>query len=142
MSSGKSPPHPPQDSETTPGPRVLLVDDDLQICTFLATLLELEGMTPVVARRPEEALAGLEGAAAVLLDVAMPGMDGLELCRRMRASGYAGPVLVVSARPGLDLPRRSIEAGANEFIRKPFENADLLARLRHHLAASAPSRAR
>jgi len=139
MSPGKSPPRPPQEPEPATGPRVLLVDDDLQICTFLATLLELEGMTPIVARRPEDALAGLAGTAAVLLDVAMPGMDGLELCRRMRASGYAGPVIVVSARPGLDLPRRSLEAGANEFIRKPFENAELLARLRHHLAASEPS---
>jgi DNA-binding response OmpR family regulator len=118
-------------------PRVLLVDDDQAICTFLATLLELEGMEPVVARRADEALAALEGTAAVLLDVAMPGMDGLELCRRMRASGYVGPILMVSARPGTELPRRSIEAGANEFLRKPFENADLLARLRHHLGLAA-----
>jgi len=140
MSAPQGTPPRPEEPDAPAGPRVLLVDDDLQICTFLATLLELEGMTPVVARHAGEALAGLEGAAAVLLDVAMPGMDGLELCRRMRAGGYTGPVLVVSARPGPDLPRRSIEAGANEFVRKPFENADLLARLRHHLAASSPSR--
>jgi len=116
-------------------PRVLLVDDDREICTFLATLLELEGMEPVVARRADEALTRYQDAAAVLVDVAMPGMDGLELCRRMRAGGYAGPILVVSARPGPELPRRSIEAGADEFVRKPFENADLVSRLRHHLAA-------
>jgi len=114
-------------------PRVLLVDDDAEICTFLATLLELEGMAPTVASSPDEALEGLGGAAAVLLDVAMPRVDGLELCRRMRRAGYAGPILVVSARPGPDLPRKALEAGANEFVRKPFDNADLLARLRHHL---------
>ncbi len=114
-------------------PRVLLVDDDREICTFLATLLELEGMEPVIARRADEALTAYQDAAAVLVDVAMPGMDGLELCRRMRSGGYTGPILVVSARPGPELPRRSIEAGANEFVRKPFENADLVARLRHHL---------
>jgi DNA-binding response OmpR family regulator len=113
---------------------VLLVDDDAEICAFLATLLELEGLAPLVAAGPDEALASLSGAAAVLLDVAMPGVDGIELCRRMRRAGYPGPILVVSARPGPDLPRKAVEAGANEFVRKPFDNADLIARLRHHLA--------
>lgn len=117
-----------------PPPRVLLVDDDAEICEFLATLLELEGMSPATASSPDEALAALPGAAAVLVDVAMPGMDGLELCRRMRRTGYGGPILVVSARPGPDLPRKALEAGADEFVRKPFENTDLLARLRHHLS--------
>jgi DNA-binding response OmpR family regulator len=111
-------------------PRVLLVDDDAEICEFLSTLLELEGMAPVVAPTADVALAEAPRAAAVLVDVAMPGVDGLELCRRMRASGYAGPILVVSARPGPDLPRKATDAGANGFIRKPFENAELVAQLR------------
>jgi DNA-binding response OmpR family regulator len=115
------------------GPRVLLVDDDAEICTFLATLLELEGMAPAVASGADEALAALPDAAAVLVDIAMPGVDGLELCRRMRRMGFAGPILVVSARPGPDLPRKALEAGANGFVRKPFDNAELLARLRHQL---------
>jgi DNA-binding response OmpR family regulator len=110
--------------------RILVVDDDAEICQFLATLLELEGMATAVAHSPAEALAGLAGADAVLLDVAMPGLDGLELCRRMRAAGYAGPILVVSARPGPDLPRKAMAAGANGFVRKPFDNAELLARIR------------
>jgi DNA-binding response OmpR family regulator len=116
------------------GPRILLVDDDAEICTFLATLLELEGMAPARASGADHVLAELAGSAAVLLDIAMPGIDGLELCRRIRGSGYTGPVLVVSARPGLDLPRKALEAGATEFVRKPFDNADLVGRLRHHLA--------
>ena len=120
-----------------PPPRVLLVDDDAEICTFLATLLELEGMAPVVATSGDEALAALPGAAAALVDVAMPGVDGLELCRRMRRAGFAGPILVVSARPGPDLPRRATEAGASDFVRKPFENAELVQLLRHHLQGVA-----
>lgn len=111
-------------------PRVLLVDDDADICQFLATLLELEGMEPRVASSPADALAAVAEASAVLVDVAMPGMDGLELCRRMRRAGFAGPILVVSARPGADLPARSTAAGATGFVRKPFDNAELVARLR------------
>ncbi len=110
--------------------RVLLVDDDVEICQFLVTLLELEGLQTRVAHTAEAALAGLPGCDAVLLDVAMPGIDGLELCRRMRRSGFAGPILVVSARPGPDLPRKAAEAGANGFVRKPFDNAELVARIR------------
>jgi DNA-binding response OmpR family regulator len=111
-------------------PRILLVDDDAEICEFLVTLLELEGMKARVAHTAAEALDGLGQADAVLLDVAMPGLDGLELCRRMRDSGYVQPILVVSARPGPDLPRKAAEAGANGFVRKPFDNAELVGRIR------------
>ncbi|MGC3998425.1 MAG: response regulator [Anaeromyxobacter sp.] len=117
--------------------RILLVDDDAEICDFLAVLLELEGLQPVVAQTADRALALLGDAAAVLLDVAMPGVDGLELCRRMRAAGFRGPVLVVSARPGPDLPHKAAEAGADGFVRKPFENAELVARLHALLAPVA-----
>lgn len=117
-------------------PRVLLVDDDADICEFLATLLELEGLQPEIATTPSRALERFEGAAAVLVDVAMPGMDGLELTRRMRASGYRGPVLVVSARPGGDLPAKAAEAGASGFVRKPFENGELVERVRALIAAA------
>jgi DNA-binding response OmpR family regulator len=119
----------------TRAPRVLLVDDDAEICTFLSTLLELEGMTPVVAQDAPAACAAVAGVAAVLVDVAMPDVDGLALCRRLRASGYRGPILVVSARPGPDLPRLAAEAGADGFVRKPFENAELVARLRALIAS-------
>lgn len=116
-------------------PRVLLVDDDAEICEFLATLLELEGMEPELALTPEDALARAPGSAAVLVDVAMPRVDGLELCRRLRAGGYAGAILVVSARPSPELPRQAAAAGADGFVRKPFENAELVARLRALLPA-------
>lgn len=116
-------------------PRVLLVDDDAEICEFLATLLELEGLDPVVAEDAAAATRALPGVSAVLVDVAMPGVDGLELCRRMRGTGFAGPILVVSARPGPDLPLKAADAGADGFVRKPFENAELVARLRALIAA-------
>jgi DNA-binding response OmpR family regulator len=119
--------------------RVLLVDDDPDIGRFLSLLLELEGFAPEIATRGEEALHACERErpAAVLLDVAMPGLDGLELCRRLRGSGLDCPILVVSARPGAEVGLRALEAGADEFIRKPFDNADLLGRLRSCLAARA-----
>lgn len=116
--------------------RILLVDDDPDIGRFLAMLLEIEGFAPEVATRGEEALdaCARERPAAVLVDVAMPGLDGLELCRRLRGSGLDCPILVVSARPGADLGTRALDAGADDFIRKPFDNADLLQRLRHHIS--------
>ena len=119
--------------------RVLLVDDDPEIAQFLSTLLELEGFATEQATRGEEALAACAAEApdAVLVDVAMPGLDGLDLCRRLRAAGLACPILVVSARPAPDLPSRATAAGADEFVRKPFDNADLIARLRRQLAARA-----
>ncbi len=122
------------------GPQVLLVDDDPEICQFLAMLLELEGFTPRPTTRAEDALAlaQRDPPAAVLLDVAMPDVDGFEVCRRLRASGVRSAILLVSARPGEELARRAIEAGADEFIRKPFDNADLVGRLRHWIAQSSP----
>jgi DNA-binding response OmpR family regulator len=115
--------------------RVLLVDDDPEICRFLAMLLEIEGYAPVVAGGAQQALESCaeEHPAAILVDIAMPGVDGLELCTILRHRGVRCPILVVSARPGHELTRKAIEAGADEFIRKPFDNADLLARLRARL---------
>lgn len=110
--------------------RVLLVDDDAEICQFLETLLELEGFEARVATSAAEALTDLPGVQAVLLDVAMPGIDGFELCRRMRDSGFRSPILIVSARPGPDLPLKAAEAGANGFVRKPFDNSELVGRIR------------
>jgi len=112
-------------------PRILLVDDDAEICQFLQVLLELEGFETLTAKTAEQALTALDdGARAVLLDIAMPEVDGLELCRRIRSAGFAGPILIVSARPGADLPRKASEAGASGFVRKPFDNAELVSRLK------------
>ena len=119
--------------------RVLVVDDDPEIVTFLATLLELEGIESQVATSAAAALERLEGTlpSLVLLDIAMPDRDGLDLCRELKKDPRTRdvPVFVVSARPGKDVVERALAAGAEEFIRKPFENAELIARIRDRLSA-------
>jgi CheY-like chemotaxis protein len=121
-----------------PRARVLVVDDDPEIVTFLATLLELEGIESQVATSAAAALAVLDRAGPpqlVLLDIAMPDRDGLDLCRALKKDPRTRdvPVFVVSARPGKDVVQRALAAGAEEFIRKPFENRELIARIRGRL---------
>jgi CheY-like chemotaxis protein len=117
--------------------RVLVVDDDAEIVTFLATLLELEGIESTVATSAAAALEKLDHVlpSLVLLDIAMPDRDGLDLCRELKRDPRTRdvPVFVVSARPGKDVVERALAAGAEEFIRKPFENQELIARIRERL---------
>jgi len=119
--------------------RVLVVDDDPEIVTFLATLLELEGIESTVATSAAAALEKLEHGLPnlVLLDIAMPDRDGLDLCRALKKDPRTRdvPVFVVSARPGKDVVERALAAGAEEFIRKPFENQELIERIRGRLSA-------
>jgi len=119
--------------------RVLVVDDDPEIVTFLATLLELEGIESTVATSAAAALEKLEHGLPnlVLLDIAMPDRDGLDLCRALKKDPRTRdvPVFVVSARPGKDVVERALAAGAEEFIRKPFENQELISRIRVRLSA-------
>ena len=122
-----------------PRKKVLVVDDDPEIVTFLATLLELEGIESQVATSAAAALAVLERAGPpqlVLLDIAMPDRDGLDLCRTLKKDPRTRdvPVFVVSARPGKDVVERALAAGAEEFIRKPFENQELISRIRGRLS--------
>ena len=123
--------------EPVPRRRVLVVDDDPEIVTFLATLLELEGIDSTVATSAAAALEKLEHTVPnlVLLDIAMPDRDGLDLCRELKKDPRTRdvPVFVVSARPGKDVVERALAAGAEEFIRKPFENQELIARIRGRL---------
>ena len=125
--------------KTVPCSRVLVVDDDPEIVTFLATLLELEGIESQVATSAAAALSLLDRGlpSLVLLDIAMPDRDGLDLCRALKKDPRTRnvPVFVVSARPGKDVVERALAAGAEEFIRKPFENAELIARIRDRLSA-------
>ena len=120
-----------------PRARVLVVDDDPEIVTFLATLLELEGIESQVATSAAAALDKLQHGlpSLVLLDIAMPDRDGLDLCRELKKDPRTRdvPVFVVSARPGKDVVERALAAGAEEFIRKPFENQELISRIRDRL---------
>ena len=125
--------------ERSPRRRVLVVDDDPEIVTFLATLLELEGIDSTVATSAAAAMEKLEHGLPnlVLLDIAMPDRDGLDLCRALKKDPRTRnvPVFVVSARPGKDVVERALAAGAEEFIRKPFENQELISRIRVRLSA-------
>jgi CheY-like chemotaxis protein len=119
--------------------KVLVVDDDPEIVTFLSTLLELEGIESSVATSAAAALEQLQQGAPdlVLLDIAMPDRDGIDLCKELKSDPRTAevPVFVVSARPGKDVVERALAAGAEEFIRKPFENAELISRIRVRLSA-------
>ena len=117
--------------------RVLIVDDDTEILTFLSTLLELEGIEPLVATSAKAAVRMLSEVRhappdLLLLDIAMPERDGLDLCRALKKDAALSgiPVFVVSARPGRDVAERALAAGAEQFIRKPFENGELIAAIR------------
>ena len=117
---------------------MLVVDDDPEIVTFLSTLLELEGIESSVATSAAAALEQLAQARPdlVLLDIAMPDRDGIDLCKELKRDPRTAevPVFVVSARPGKDVVERALAAGAEEFIRKPFENAELISRIRDRLS--------
>ncbi len=118
--------------------KVLVVDDDPEIVTFLSTLLELEGIESSVATSAAAALEQLQQGRPdlVLLDIAMPDRDGIDLCKELKSDPRTAevPVFVVSARPGKDVVERALAAGAEEFIRKPFENAELISRIRGRLS--------
>jgi DNA-binding response OmpR family regulator len=113
---------------------VLVVDDDPEILNFLSILLELEGIEAKLATSAAQAdrLLEKEGAAKlILLDIAMPDRDGLDFCRALKRDARTAtiPVFVLSARPGRDVIDRALAAGAEQFIRKPFDNAELVARI-------------
>jgi CheY-like chemotaxis protein len=113
---------------------VLVVADDPEILNFLSTLLELEAIEPKLATSAAQAARMLEApgfARLLLLDIAMPDRDGLDFCRALKADPRTRdlPVFVVSARPGPEVIERALAAGAVQFIRKPFENSELLERI-------------
>ena len=110
-----------------------MVDDERAVRESLRRALELEGYEIELAADGEEAIARLEREAPVdgaILDVLMPGIDGLEVCRRLRASGNRVPVLMLTARAEVDSRVAGLDAGADDYLPKPFALAELLARLR------------
>src|SRR4051812_49480945 len=113
------------------GPVVLLVDDDAAIRRAVGAGLELEGFRVVRASGGRAALAAVESVApaVVLLDLAMPDLDGLEVLRRLRAGGDQVPVCVLSARDEVDDRVRGLEAGADDYVVKPFALEEVVARL-------------
>ena len=113
--------------------RILVVDDERAVRESLRRALELEGYDVDLAEDGESALERLFGTPetdAVILDVLMPGIDGLEVCRRLRAGQNEVPVLMLTARAEIDSRVAGLDAGADDYLPKPFALAELLARLR------------
>ena len=118
---------------------ILVVDDERAVRDSLKRALELEGYEVELAADGEEALKRLGDEPlpdAVILDVLMPGADGLEVCRRLRRDGKGLPVLMLTARAEVDSRVAGLDAGADDYLPKPFALAELLARLRALLRRS------
>jgi two-component system response regulator MprA len=112
---------------------ILVVDDERAVRDSLRRALVLEGYDVELAEDGEQALRRLgrdPSPDAVILDVLMPGADGLEVCRRLRAAGHEVPVLMLTARTEVDSRVAGLDAGADDYLPKPFALAELLARLR------------
>jgi two-component system response regulator MprA len=116
--------------------RVLVVDDDKAVRESLRRSLEFNGYDVAVASDGAEALAGLSAAGAaaapdvVVMDVMMPRLDGIETTRALRAAGNDVPILVLTARDAVGDRVEGLDAGADDYLTKPFALQELLARLR------------
>jgi two-component system response regulator MprA len=121
--------------------RVLIVDDEPAVRAALDRALRLDGYEITLATDGRQALDSVADSRhdAVVLDVAMPGIDGLEVCRRLRAAGDRTPVLMLTARDAVDDRVAGLDAGADDYLVKPFALKELKARLRALLRrAEAP----
>jgi two-component system OmpR family response regulator len=112
--------------------RVLIVEDKVKMAGLLRRGLRGEGMAADVAARGEDALwmAGATRYDAVVLDVMLPGIDGVETCRRLRADGVWTPVLMLTARGAVEDRVAGLDGGADDYLTKPFKLEELTARLR------------
>jgi two-component system OmpR family response regulator len=117
--------------------RVLVVEDDAPVASVLERGLGLAGHSVVVAEDGTVGLTRWEegGWDAVVLDVMLPGIDGLTVCRRRRAAGDATPVLLLTARDDEELRATAATAGSDAFMTKPFAYTELLATLERLVAA-------
>ena len=121
--------------------RILVVDDERAVRESLRRALELEGYEVELAADGQEALDRLDSEVkepdAVVLDVLMPEVDGLEVCRRLRRAGSRLPVLMLTARVEVENRVEGLDAGADDYLTKPFALEELLARLRALLRRTA-----
>ena len=121
------------------GSLVLIADDDADIVRFVALNLRLEGFEVVVANNGQDALDTALDAwpALILLDTMMPRMDGYEVCSRFRDQLPDTPVIMLTAK-SLDADRAmAFTAGADDWVTKPFDPADLVSKVKDHLRRSA-----
>ena len=122
--------------------RILVVEDELKMAALLRRGLTEEGHAVDVARTGDDGVWMAQAAEydAIVLDLMLPGMDGLSVCRRWRENGVWAPVLMLTARDGVEDRVAGLDAGADDYLRKPFSFAELLARLRALARRGAPER--
>ncbi|MEL6939792.1 MAG: response regulator transcription factor [Cyanobacteria bacterium J06598_1] len=121
-------------------PKILIVEDEEKLAQFVKLELGYEGYEVIVAN---DGLSGLMSARdnepdLVLLDWMMPGLTGVEVCRRLRATGAMMPVILLTAKDGIEDRVAGLDAGADDYVVKPFSIEELLARVRAHLRRNQP----
>jgi two-component system, OmpR family, response regulator len=111
---------------------VLVVEDDVRMAAALRRGLQAEAIVADVAGDGEEAVRRVRAGSfdVVVLDVMLPGLDGFETCRRLRGDGVWVPIIMLTARDAVQERVRGLDAGADDYLTKPFSLAELLARLR------------
>lgn len=119
--------------------RVLIVEDEERIAADVGDAVTAGGYVAEIARNGEDAWfkGGTENYAAIILDLGLPGLDGLTVLKRWRSEGIATPVLVLTARGAWSERVDGIDAGADDYLPKPFRMEELMARLRALLRRSA-----
>lgn len=112
--------------------RVLIVEDEVQLAALIRRGVEEEGLVADVATDGEDALwmAGATPYDVVVLDVMLPGIDGFEVCRRLRDDGVRASILMLTARDEIGDRITGLDTGADDYLSKPFDMGELLARLR------------
>ena len=130
--------HPPSGGQQRP--RVLVVDDDRAVRESLRRSLDFNGYAVSLAADGAEALAGIGNVApdVIIMDLMMPRLDGVEATRALRAAGNDVPILVLTARDAVGDRVEGLDAGADDYLTKPFALAELLARLRALLRRAVP----
>jgi two-component system OmpR family response regulator len=112
--------------------RLLVIEDDTTIASMIRNALRAEGMLADVARSGEDALwmAGATPYDVVILDIGLPGINGYETCRRLRGDGVRTPILMLTARDGVEVRILGLDTGADDYLVKPFDFGELFARVR------------
>jgi two-component system OmpR family response regulator len=122
--------------------RILVVEDELKMAALLRRGLTEEGHAVDVAANGDDGVWMAQAAEydAIVLDLMLPGLDGVSVCRRWRENGVWAPVLMLTARDGIEDRVAGLDAGADDYLRKPFSFAELLARLRALARRGTPER--
>jgi two-component system OmpR family response regulator len=112
--------------------RVLVVEDEVKLASLIRKALREQGMLADVATKGEDALwmAGATPYDVIVLDVNLPGIDGFETCRRLRADDLRTPILMLTARDAVDDRINGLDTGADDYVVKPFDIKELFARIR------------